>query len=311
MTGVSDLRPRDESGADRYPAAMARETTLTLSMSGPAIDDAVRALAGLGWLPEPETLKLDFERTEPTSGWLDRAVARGFRHLEAQTDDGHTLLWEPGGRLALSRPRTRLVPELLAILGALPFELAAIGQVHDEWDAESFRPVSFSDGHVVHGWACAFRGAGHDRLVSRRWLERGPWRTHAQGETTWVEFHDLDDAPGEALAKARVGWDRMGISDTGGFLQQPFVFAEDVQGVFDPEERKLKVLVPRGDVTPRRALELAAARHHPGAHGGAIHRTAVVFLREEDARRHVEMLWPYDHEVWTFVAGDEVRLDAP
>ena len=36
---------------------------------------------------------------------------------------------------------------------------------------EDYEKTSFGEGHLPHGWASAFKGKGHDRLVSRRWLE--------------------------------------------------------------------------------------------------------------------------------------------
>lgn len=290
---------------------MTHQARLLLSMSGPAIDDAVRGLGSLGLLPAPVRLALDFEPVaKPAADWLERALGGTAKQVNASDTEGHTLTWERGTIVTLTRPGTAIArPDTLAQLAALPFELAVIGQLHDEWYDVDYPKVSFGEGHMPHGWASAFQGKGHDRLVSRRWLGSGPWRTTAIGDTTWVEFHDLDADAAAAFAQAQPGWERMGISDTGGFLQRGFLYTDDVRGVYDPTEHKLKVMVPRGDVAPRKLLEIAAARRDPRIHDGQIERTAFVFLREDDARRHLDDLWCYEHEVWAIVDGDPHRLD--
>lgn len=56
------------------------------------------------------------------------------------------------------------------------------------------------------GWAIAFKGAGHDCMVSRRWLEHGPWRLlRAPNDTTLVQFYDLAADVETAIAQARPG----------------------------------------------------------------------------------------------------------
>src|SRR5262245_1669700 len=88
-----------------------------------------------------------------------------------------------GGQVAVIAPavvkltRRRFpadIPDLLARLAQVPFHLAAFGAIYPEW-LDRHSPAApprfgFGDRHRFHGWACAFRGAGHDRLVSRRWL---------------------------------------------------------------------------------------------------------------------------------------------
>src|SRR5690606_11851077 len=81
--------------------------------------------------------------------------------------------------------------EIRSYIVPLNFELFTAGTVHlIEWDDLAYVAPSFADMHYPHGWACAFKGPGHDRLVSRRWLEHGPWRLIRDNENdvSFVQF---------------------------------------------------------------------------------------------------------------------------
>jgi hypothetical protein len=287
-------------------------TELLLSLSGPDPEGLVRGLARLGLAPEEPDylLEVDHEKRPGGRDWIDAWLPRA-KSLGATSDTGASLTFERSGLVTLSRPEAVVTaPGLFEALASLPFELAVIGQLYREWWDEAYETFSFSDGHIAHGFACAFKGAGHDRLVSRRWLGFGPWRIHAVGDATWVQFHDLAADPLAALEQARPGWERMGISDTGGFVQSRFVYQDDVGGVYDPTEHKLKVMVPSGEVTQRKMLEIAAARKDPRIlRQQRIDRTAFVFLDEANARRHLHELWLRDHECWAITDGEQHRLD--
>lgn len=289
-------------------------TTLFLSTTGDDPAGVVRALAKLGLLPtSPDRVEVDYETQEPTTDWLDRWFGKTKRSLKAMTDDAHTLVYEPSGLVTLRVPNFELDPRrTFGELSTVPFAVAAIGQVHVEWWDEDYSTVSFGRGHTAHAFACAFRGAGYDRLVSRRWLDAGPWRRHTIGECDWIQFHDFGASPAKALEQAQPGWQRMGLSDEGGYLQDPFVYQDDVGGIYDPTERKLKVIVPgTHDVSQRKMLEIAAARRDLLIRKEMpIDRTAFIFIDEDNARRHLHELWLREHECW-FVGPDPVqrRLD--
>lgn len=291
---------------------MSRQTTLMLSLSSTDPKGIMRGLEQLGFTPETPDflLEINYEKRGATVDWIDAWLGEA-RAITAVSNDGRTLTFDQDGLVTLRRTNTELsAPEIFETLGKLPFELLTIGQVYPEWWDEEYATYSFSDGHASYGLACAFRGAGYDRLVSRCWLDFGPWRTRQLGDATWVEFHDIDADPATALEQAQPGWERMGISDTGGFIQTGFVYEDDVNGVYDPTEYKLKVMVPSGNVSQRKMLEIAAVRHDPRIQRERrIERTAFVFLDEANARRHLHELWLRDHECWAIVDGLERRLD--
>jgi hypothetical protein len=288
------------------------KTTLFLSLSGPDPTALARGLQRLGWLPaELLTLNVDYKKKKPGIHWFNEWAEKADK-LTATTDEGHSLVVDrKAGLVTLRRPDVEIDGNLFEALMAVPFELAVIGQVHVEWWDEDYPAFSFSDGHVQHGWACAFRGAGHERLVSGRWLDFGPWRKHVLGDAGWIEFHDLAADAKTALQQALPGWERMGISDTGGFIQTGFIYKDDVGGVYDAETRKLKVIVPAsGQVSQRKMLEMAAVRRDPRIQREKpIERIAFIFVDEANARRHLHELWLREHECWAIVEGQELRLD--
>jgi hypothetical protein len=209
------------------------------------------------------------------------------------------------------------IDEALAILEPLPFEVCGLGSVFfDEWIKADFERWSFSRSHIDHGWACAFRGAGHDRLASRRWLDFGPWRViRRPNDTTFIQFHDLAITdPTEAYEQAKIGHERMGCSDTGGFIQQieDWMLA-DVRGLYFAEDRKLEVIVPAHEtVSQSRMANACTLRLHHRLTRPAhqlIERVAFVFFDEADARAHLHELWLRELECWHVDGSGKHRLD--
>ena len=161
------------------------------------------------------------------------------------------------------------------------------------------------------GWGCAFKGAGHNRLVSRRWLDFGPWRLiRGTNDVSMVQFHDLGaDAP-TALEQAKPGHERMGISDTGGFIQTAYVYAHKIDGLYSQEERKLRILIHGREVSEREMLDACAVRHYQALGADSpIDSIAYVFAVEAEARAHLHELWLRELECWAFIGGCEERLD--
>jgi len=225
---------------------------------------------------------------------------------------------------------TVLVPEFFAtahdVIGKLepvPFTVATFGSVFpDEWRDIEHDTFGFANSHTRLGWGCAFKGAGHDRLVSRRWLDFGPWRVmRCPGDMTVVQFHDLAlTDPAAALAKALPGHERMGISESGGFIQGPsaagrgikYVVADKLpEGLYDARTRTLEVVVPPGRTISQGEMQDACAYRLNKRHDKAkpIERIAYVFIDEENARAHLHELWLRELEVWTVDGGDKRRLD--
>lgn len=204
-------------------------------------------------------------------------------------------------------------------LEQMPFEIAALASPHrDAWLAAGLPTWGFGRSHVIHGWACSFRSSGYDRLVSRRWLDFGPWRlVRRPDDTTFIQFHDLAITdPEEAYAQAAPGHQRMGVDPIGGFIQgiDEEVIAEVQQrGVFIPETRTLEVPIAPGiEVTQQEmrvacGLRLWQRLHVPASQ--RIEHVAFVFIEKADAYAHLHELWLRELECWYMDETGRHRID--
>src|SRR5437868_7138723 len=148
---------------------MSRKGKLSVSLKGPDAEMIVRDLIAAGRVPEgaPESLEVGFEDKTPTANWLTANLATA-KNLRVFFEDDSSLSFERGGLVKFQRTGIEFHdPTTLFELGKLPFEVASIGTVYTEWfdPALGWDSPGFSDGHGSLGWACGFKGAGHDRLV--------------------------------------------------------------------------------------------------------------------------------------------------
>ncbi len=206
------------------------------------------------------------------------------------------------------------VHEVMRLLLSLPFERAAFLDLYENWAPEGYNWAQFHESHYPFGWACAFRGAGHDALVSRRWLDFGPWRVlRGPGDTTLVQFHELGVDAATALAQAAPGHARMGWSHDGDGGMAGGYGSLTITGEYWPAERLFEVHVrePR-EITSQEINEALAIRrrrrHHEHA-GSPVERVAYVFASPALAEPHLHALWLRELEVWAFRDGHKVRLD--
>lgn len=204
---------------------------------------------------------------------------------------------------------------LMDALREVPFSVCSGATIHREWMSgalgEEYLAPSFGDMHWGHGWGCLFRGDGHQRLVSRRWLDFGPWRLfRGANDTSLVQFHDLAADAATALVQARPGHKRIGISPVGAYVQANFHYAQDLKGSYYASERKLHIVVPTGgEVTQREMLDACAARHSQilGPQQ-PINNIVYVFVEEGTARAHLHELWLRGLECRVFIEGVETNL---
>jgi hypothetical protein len=292
---------------------------LVMYLSGsrlPLLLDEIRR-EGLLDQARPSTLSVDFEVREVTSDWFARWVPDCRKELRAgwgaPGPAQQFLRYYPGRIVGLGVKAPRDPAWVLDLLSRLSFELASFDSLHEAWFevGQDYIAPTFGRMHLPHGWACAFKGAGHDQLVSRRWLDFGPWRVlYGADDATLVQFHDLSADAGGALAQARPAHERMGISEGGGFIQRDYHYAYGVQGFYSADERLLKIVVHGRDVSQREMLDMCAARRYQAiGPDKPLERIGYVFVEEHVARRHLHELWLRELECWAIVAGREVRLD--
>jgi hypothetical protein len=208
--------------------------------------------------------------------------------------------------------------DFLALLKDVPFLLGSMKTRYPEWllgslESGTYIAPAFDEGHYRHGWACLFKGEGHRRLVSRRFLDYGPWRVlRGENDITLVQFHDLEADAKTALEQARSGHACMGVTSQGtcGFIQTDFPYRYRLHGRYFPEQRTLEFVINGQEVSQGDMLEACAARsEEPFESGQPIEHIRYVFIEEAEARAHLHELWLRDIECWTFIAGNLVRID--
>lgn len=297
---------------------MMAEMSLALGLMGSDLETIFRALDArrfhAGRLPSK--LRVDDDKREPASDWVEKWLPRCQESIVAywtRDDTDDFLIYRRDKIVLASFPFPRDAGATLDLLSALPFTIASFRTIHPAWeDAEPpYMAPGFSSHHFRHGWGCAFKAEGHRRLVSRRWLDQPLWQTlRAPSDTTLVQFHDLEADAATALEQAAPGHQRMGITDTGGFIQFNYVHGHELKGFYEPAERLLKIIVHGREVSQREMLDACAARLLQSL-GDAqpLERIAYVFLEEHVARAHLHELWLRELECWTIIEGDQIRLD--
>lgn len=296
---------------------------LALAIGDAGLTESLRAVIALPFFRSPPVqLRIDETNTTIDAEWPWEMLGAQRGALASWTPDVED--WRSRRQLEVNTYSKRLIigapdvfstaEEALTILESIPFTLCSLGTIFpDEWGPDC-EPFGFGGAHLEHGWGCAFRGIGHDRLVSRRWLDFGPWRAiRRPGDLTLIQFHDLDVDPDTAYAQAHPGHGRMGIADDGGFLQLPYPFAQDVSGLYATGSRTLEIVVPPGSRIDQARMQDACAvrymhrveppKEHP------IEQIAYVFLDEEDARAHCHELWLRELECWVADGNGKRRID--
>jgi hypothetical protein len=263
-------------------------------------------------------------------GFTKVAPANWRTIRDATNPTGGLALWEPpAGRekqvsakpqrgvitFAISECFERVSEALPRVL-PLAFRLISFGEIYgDAWPNPSEQKRWGI--HIDHGWGMMFRGAGHDRLVSRRWLDFGPWRVvHLGNDTTFIQFHDLalTDAAA-AWEQAKVGHQRMGIDPTGGYIKgiDRGVISE-VRGLYIPTTRTLEVVVGPGNQVSQQDMRVACALrlHHREIKPATdrIDHIAYVFMDRRDAEAHLDELWLRELQCWYVDGNGKHRLDA-
>lgn len=282
---------------DRTPAA------LQLCLSGSPLPDVVTALARLPLFSKPPTHFEDDagEKVKVPAQWV-KALAAGNKKGEL------TANWGEDSKKYLvvdvSRQRVSVTADgaitsadqLAKLLESLPFTLCTLG---GDRKIGLKLPVGFV-GHPRLRWGCAFRGEGHDLLVSRRWLEFGPWQlVKRPGDLSVVFFHQLGADLPSALAQALPGHEAM-ISERGGYLGRDEDDAvPPLPGTYDRKKKTLEVRAAAGSSVSE--TEMTAACLHRARRRGAkdaIERIAWIFADASDAEAHLHQLWLRECEVW-------------
>jgi hypothetical protein len=180
--------------------------------------------------------------------------------------DGKNLTYDPDGIVVFNiRPHGFIENNVLDQIKKINWEVAVFSSLHYEWEELNYDAPGFGGGLGVLGWGCAFKGEGHNRVVSRRFLEFNPWRVirDEEHDITLIQFHDLEASPELALEQARVGHDIMAKPLEGGFYQRNLRLSNvDFSGVYEPEDQTLRVMIPVGEIVTRAQMMDACKIRH-------------------------------------------------
>jgi len=159
------------------------------------------------------------------------------------------------------------VLEVIAPLSNVDFHAANVASIR-WWDnpkGPAYKAPRGTVGTLPLGFAVAYRGKGHDRAMSRRWLDRGPWRVLlGANDTTLLQFHDESADVVTSLEQAKPCHAQM--SDR---AQAPLPLrdayaagAVPVQGTYLALERKYRISVAGRKVSRLEMREVVAARYY-------------------------------------------------
>jgi len=156
-----------------------------------------------------------------------------------------------------------------------------------------------------------FKGSGHDRLVSRRWLEAGPWVVHRGADDLSVlQLHDFDADKDTAAAQVQASQERLGPSETGGVVMRKETRRYTFNLQYSPRARRATIVVAKREVTPREMLEATLLRGSNAAGPDSpLEHVAFLYIDEAQAQRDLHELWLHGLECWTYIRGVETRID--
>jgi len=254
---------------------------LGISLDGPDLVAIGHAILKSPWMEAfqhpPDSMMLNGEEAEVDEQWLSRFLA--------PSTYGTSVNWRPphgsGAPARFCALTWGLVlkfnvdaidsDEALPIMAEWPFDVATISSLHDSWYSpmleNRYRAPSFGNGHDNLGWACLLRGEeGHRRLVSRRWLDFGPWRVlRGPNDTTMVQFHDVHADALTALEQAKLGHQMMANTKHGCIINPLFRIRNKFSGFHSQEPPHVRIICHAGrKVTPSemRRLHGALSQQH-------------------------------------------------
>jgi hypothetical protein len=266
----------------------------------------------------PVELWVDDRETKFVSSWIEKYVKNAKRNVWVNWRNPfkHKIVYRKDHILGISiKNLFNDFKEVLIFLSPLPWSVIAIGSINESWFDEeiSYNAPGFANLHADLGAGCAFKGEGHNRVVSRRYLDYGPWHVirDEANDITLIQFHDLNADALTALEQAKPGHKLMGDPYEGGFIQRDYqILNDDFSGLYSPTEKMLRFIINDRPITRAELLDACAARlWQLLGEDRPIKRVGYVFIIEEEARQNLHELWLRDIECWTYIEGIETRID--
>jgi hypothetical protein len=252
--------------------------------------------------------------------WGERVQGSDFSFIRASNSHAITLDLNSCIKVRITDNPPETIGGVLDMIAPVPWTLASFVTTHDDWDSVE-REEEGTDylgpmiGNLQYnlGWGCAFKGEGHKRLVSERILDYGPWRVirDEANDITLVQFYDLDADEQTALEQAKPGHELMGKYGCGALIHAQFKFYNEINGIYQPDKRKLEIVAPEGELPLTQIIDACKAKYAQSlGPEKPIDNVAFIFVQsEEDARRHLFDLWVRGLECWAFIDHLPVRID--
>ncbi len=267
--------------------------------------------------PKPDEFWVDGREKKYVKDWMERYVPACKRDIFLTWRDGvhdHFISYDKECVIKFRmRDFSGDANTVLKLIAPIPWTVAAFMSTNlDRFDDEYSAP-GFANMHFSLDWGCAFKGEGHKRLVSQRILEFGPWHLirDEENDITLVQFYDLNADSETALEQAKPGHALMSKPFQGAFFQKDFKLAGELDVLYEPTERKVKVIVAGRDVPISEMVDMAKARYEqllgPEKPFDSV---AYIFTEsEEAARAHLHDLWLRELECWAFIDHLQTRID--
>jgi hypothetical protein len=266
----------------------------------------------------PDSFDMDGKGKKFVPNWLDLYAEKCKRDL--------AIYWGEFNDKFISFDRDRVVKfriydfptsaeVFFKMLSSFHWEVISISSMHKNWYGRDvdYRGKGFANLHYSLGWGCAFKKEGHNRVVSRRYLDYGPWHIirDEANDITLIQFHDLKASALTALEQSKPGHKLMGDPYEGGFIQRDYqILNDDFSGLYSPSEKMLRFIINDRPITRAELLDACAARlWQLLGQDKPIERVGYVFIHESEARQNLHELWLREIECWTYLDGVETRID--
>jgi|GEM_PF-1081671 len=282
----------------------------------------------------PEELEFDYKDIVNRENWQEYYQPKRSTRVYWYRNDVSIRIHQSPPSIVIANLHWKVETHfILSTLAQLPFTMASFPSRYKEWLDDDFEELKVRVDMGVQGllgWGCAFKGEGHNRLVSRRWLDHGPWYVQrGPNDTSIVYMHDLQADYRTAFEQATAGHKAMDSFHGGGFLQRPYPATHQLKGLYTPSTKTFRVIVEgrkvsRNEMNSACALRMPPLREeeyalytrlgipvyeHRVGPEQPVEKVAYIFIREEEAREHLHDLWLRELECWTFINGLEVRID--
>ena len=252
---------------------------------------------------------------------------------------------EPPSFRFVQYPWTFQGPASMQFLTSLPFTEVFFTMIHFEWGWEQALNQALNKGvdEVCYSlsfppatWALAFQGEGHKRVVSRRWLERGPWYVQRlDNDTTVIYLFDLLAPFHQALPQLQASHQALDRDSGGGYLKLLYYAPLSIwnweyfpgEVTLKPKENTIRMEVKQDNPLLLRGFtdlcamrlpplddcfyQLDITKHRTDLQDSdVIQHIQCVFFSRELAEKYLYELWLREMECWWVKEnGEEVRLD--